>query len=232
MHELRLDLTALADEAKRRNARVVWICDPNNPTGAVVGRDEWAAFLDALPGGCVVVADEAYIDYLAPERRASRERDVEKGRPLIVLRSFSKFFGLAGLRLGYAIVDEALAPYLDLVEEPFNMNSAGLAAARASLRATGEADERRLQVAAGRDALTRGLRDVGVDPLPSEANFVLAQVDVADTALADGLAERGILIRPGSDFGLPGYVRITVGPASLMERVTAELGEVRAGLRR
>jgi histidinol-phosphate aminotransferase len=231
MHELRLDLDPLAETARQTGARLVWICDPNNPTGDVVGREEWAAFLEALPERCVVVADEAYIDYLPVERRVGRERDVEDGRPVIVLRSFSKFFGLAGLRLGYAIVDEALASYLDLVEEPFNMNCAGLAAGRACLRAAEAADERRGEVADGREALTQGLREAGAEPLPSEANFVLARVDVDDSMLAERLAARSILIRAGSELGLPGYVRITVGPSPLMRRVTGEFDEVCAELR-
>lgn len=160
-----------------------------------------------------------------------RELDVEHGRPVVALRSFSKFFGLAGLRLGYAIVDETLAPYLDIVDEPFNVNCAGLAAGRACLRAGDAADRRREEVAEAREVLSRGLRKAGAEPLPSAANFVLARVDVDDAALADGLAQRGLLIRPGSDFSLPGYVRITVGPASLMRRVTGELDEICAALR-
>jgi histidinol-phosphate aminotransferase len=230
MQELRIDLKAMAETASRTAARVVWICDPNNPTGAVLEQDEWAAFLDALPSGCVAVADEAYVDYLPIDRRLRRERDVES-RPVVVLRSFSKFFGLAGLRLGYALADSTLAPYLALVEEPFNVNCAALAAGRACLRARPEADERRNAVAEGRDALSRGLSESGLQPLPSVANFVLARVDVDDAALAERLARRGLLIRPGSDFGLPGYVRITVGPTPLMERVTAEVAEACAALR-
>ena len=231
LRELALDLDAMASAARETSAKIVWICDPNNPTGWVVGGEEWESFLDALPAGCVAIADEAYIDYLPAERRVRRELDVENGRSVVVLRSFSKFFGLAGLRLGYAIVDEALAAYLGLVEEPFNVNCAGLAAGRACLRAGDAAEARRAEVAEARETLARGLREAGVEPLQSAANFVLARVDVDDAALADGLAARGLLIRPGSDFGLPGYVRITVGPSPLMRRVTGELGEVRAALR-
>jgi histidinol-phosphate aminotransferase len=231
LRELALDLDSMARAARETNARVVWVCDPNNPTGSVVGSEEWEGFLDALPEGCVAIVDEAYIDYVPAERRVRRELDVEKGRPVVLLRSFSKFFGLAGLRLGYAIVDEALTPYLDLVEEPFNVNCAGLAAGRACLRATDAADRRRGEVADAREALSRGLREAGVEPLPSVANFVLARVDVDDTALAEGLAARGILIRPGSDFGLPGSVRVTVGPIALMDRVSSEVRAVRETLR-
>ncbi len=231
MRELRIDLDALAETARRTEARVVFVCDPNNPTGAVLEREEWAAFLDALPDSCVVVADEAYADFLPAEGRIRRELDVEAGRPVVVLRSFSKFYGLAGLRLGYAVVDEALGAYLALVDEPYNVNCAALAAGRACLRATEAAEERRREVGEGRETLADGLREARLEPLPSVTNFVLARVDVDDTALAEALAARAILIRPGTDFNLPGYVRITVGPAQLMRHVTAELHEVCSELR-
>lgn len=230
LRDLRIDLEALAAAARKTSARLVWICDPNNPTGLLVGALEWQAFLDELPERCAVVVDEAYVDYVTPERRIRREHDVEAGRPVIALRSFSKIFGLAGLRLGYAIVDESLAAYLDVVQEPFNVNRAALAAGRACLRRPELVFERRAAVAEARLLLTRLLAEVGAEPLPSESNFVLAHVGVDDVALADALAARGLLVRAGSEFGLEGYVRITVGPRRLMERVATELGRIRADL--
>ncbi len=229
---LSLDLDAMASAAREKSAKVVWICDPNNPTGSTMAADEWSWFLDGLPERCVAIVDEAYADFVPPERRARRELDVDGGRPVVVLRTFSKFFGLAGLRLGYVIVDDSLASYLDMVDEPFNVSCAGLAAGRACLRAGEAAERRRSEVADARDALARGLREAGVEPMPSVANFVLARVDVGDQELADGLAARGLLIRPGSDFDMPGYVRITVGPVPLMDRVSAELRAVCETLRR
>ena len=231
MRELAIDLEALAEAAQRVDARIVWICDPNNPTGAALGRDEWERFLEALPGRCVAVVDEAYADFVPPDRRIRRELDVAEGRRVIVLRSFSKLYGLAGLRLGYALVDESLVQYFDLLEEPFNVNSAALAAGCACLRAREAVDARRDEVAAMRTLLSDGLRAVGFEPLPSTTNFVLARVDVDDVALGDRLAERGILIRAGSDYGLPGYIRVTVGPRPLMERFAVELDEACASLR-
>lgn len=231
MRGLALDLDALAATARDVDARIVWICDPNNPTGAALDRNEWAVFLDALPERCVAVVDEAYADFVWPDQRVPRERDVEEGRRVMVLRSFSKLFGLAGLRLGYAVVDEPLVPYFDLLEEPYNVNCAALAAGCACLRATEAIDTRRREVAAARTALSDGMRGAGLEPLPSVTNFVLARVDVDDRVLGDRMAERGLLIRPGSDYGLPGYVRITVGPVPLMERLSAELAEVCASLR-
>jgi histidinol-phosphate aminotransferase len=226
-----IDLEALAETARRTDARMVWVCDPNNPTGAVLDAGEWAAFLDGLPDRCVAVVDEAYVDYVPTEQRVQRVADIGAGRLLVLLRSFSKFFGLAGLRLGYVIAPEALVPYLAIVEEPYNVNCAALAAGRACLRAGAAADDRRRDVAEARETLSEGMRAAGLEPLPSETNFVLARVDVDEAALADGLAARGILIRPGSDVGLPGHVRITVGPVPLMNRVAADLREVCAGLR-
>ena len=221
--DLRIDLDALAGKAREVEAKLVWVCDPNNPTGLAISRDEWDVFLAGLPEGCVVVADEAYVDYLPPDRRVGRERDVAAGRPVVVLRSFSKLFGLAGLRLGYAIADEELVAHLSVVDEPFNVSCAALAAGRASLRATEAADRRRRDVAEARAGLVEGLRQAGTEPYPSEANFVLTRVDFDDAILAEELARGGILVRPGSEFGLPRHLRITVGPTPLMERVTSEL---------
>ncbi|MGH3100342.1 MAG: pyridoxal phosphate-dependent aminotransferase, partial [Thermoleophilia bacterium] len=109
--ELRLDLERIADAARRSEARIAWICDPNNPTGSLIDPADWDAFLDQLPPGCLAVADEAYIDYVDPGTRIRREDDVAAGRPVVVLRTFSKIFGLAGLRLGYAIAAPELVPY-------------------------------------------------------------------------------------------------------------------------
>lgn len=219
----RHDLEALGAAARRVGARLIWLCDPNNPTGSIVERDEWEALLDALPERCAVVVDEAYAEYVHPERRLRREDDVEVGRPVIVLRTFSKIFGLAGLRLGYAVAHESLGPYLDVVQEPFNVNRAALAAGRASLRQPGLVDERRRENEVTRETLARLLRERGVEPLPSEANFLLVRVGVDDLALAEALLHRGLLVRPGQDFGMPGYIRVTIGPLPLMERFADEL---------
>ena len=179
-----IDLEALVAKAREVDAKLVWVCDPNNPTGTALERREWEAFLDALPERCVVVADEAYMDFLPPDRRLGRERDVLDGKPLVVLRSFSKFFGLAGLRLGCAIADEALAGYLRAVDEPFNVNCMALAAGRASLRVGDEVHAtRRREVADAREYLTEALVAVGAEPYPSEVGFVLVRVDADDVLL-------------------------------------------------
>jgi histidinol-phosphate aminotransferase len=228
---LRLDLDRIADAARRSRARLVWVCDPNNPTGSVVDEADWRRFLDALPPGCVVAADEAYVDYVDPGRRIRRQEDVAARRPVVVLRTFSKIFGLAGLRLGYALAAPELVRYLQVVQEPFNVNRPALVAGAASLGRPAEVEERRHATVAAREHLAAGLRAAGLDPLPSEANFVLVRHGVDDAALVEGLLRRGVLVRPGADLGLPGWTRITVGPRPLMDRVAGALPAVLAELR-
>jgi histidinol-phosphate aminotransferase len=228
--ELRLDLERIADAARRSGARIAWICDPNNPTGSLVDPNEWAAFLDALPPGCLAVADEAYIDYVDPGTRIRREDDVAAGRAVVVLRTFSKIFGLAGLRLGYAIAAPELVPYLQTVQEPFNVNRPALVAGAASLGRPAELGERRRATVEAREGLAAALATQGIRSVPSEANFLLVQHGVDDEGLFDGLLRRGVLIRPGAEMGMPGWARITVGPQPLMQLVTEALPEVRAEL--
>ena len=148
---LAVDLEALAETATAARARLVWLCDPNNPTGTLADAARWRTLLERLPGDCVVVADEAYMDFADPALRAARLDDVADGRPVIVIRSFSKIFGLAGLRLGYAVADAAVARLLDIVQEPFNVNRVALAAGRAAVAVPGFVERRRR--AGGRGAV-------------------------------------------------------------------------------
>jgi histidinol-phosphate aminotransferase len=228
----RHDLEALADAAERTGARLIWLCDPNNPTGTVVTSDEWQLLLERIPDGCVVVVDEAYSEYVEPGKRLRREGDVEAGRPVVLLRTFSKIFGIAGLRLGYAVVDEELVPFLDVVQEPFNVNRAALAAGCASLRRRDLVDGRRHANETAREALAERLRAQGLDPVPSEANFLLVDTGADDIAVAQALLRAGLLVRPGQDFGMPGYIRVTIGPLDLMERVAEELARALPGRER
>jgi histidinol-phosphate aminotransferase len=221
--ELRLDLERLGAAARRYDARIVWVCDPNNPTGSRVDADAWRALLDAVPPGCLVVADEAYMDYVAPDERPRRVDDVAEGRRVVVLRTFSKIFGLAGLRLGYALADPGLVRLLHAVQEPFNVNRAALAAGLASLGRPADVAARREAAVAARERLIAALRAGGMRPLPSSASFVLCELGVDDLQLSERLLRRGVLVRTGADMGLPGWARITVGPEPVMDRAAAAL---------
>ena len=220
---LAVDLDALAEAANATAARVVWICDPNNPTGTLVDRAAWKTFLDRLPADCIVVADEPYMDFADPAVRVDRPRDVLDGRAVIVIRSFSKIYGLAGLRLGYAISAPEVARLLDLVQEPFNVNRAALAAGIAAVGEPAFVEHRRAQVTAARNLLTAELENGGLRVHPSHSNFVLVELGVDDQLVTAALMRRGILIRGGTEFGLPGFARVTVAPEAVMRRTAAEI---------
>jgi histidinol-phosphate aminotransferase len=226
---LALDLEAVAAAATEHKAKLVWICDPNNPTGLRLASADWSAFLDALPPGCLAVADEAYLDYVEPGARIDRLGDIRDGRPVIVLRTFSKIFGLAGLRLGYLLVDTGLAPHIDAVQEPFNVNRAALAAGVASLRRTDLLPGRRDQVRRARARLTAALAPSPVRALDSDANFVLLELGADDLRVSETLARDGILVRAGSEFGLTGYVRVTTGEEQLMAQVGEQIAAAIGG---
>jgi histidinol-phosphate aminotransferase len=225
---LDVDLDGIAAAAQRVAARVVWICDPNNPTGTLISQVRWSAFLAELPQETTVIADEAYIDFADPELRSDRTRDVLADRPVIVVRSFSKIFGLAGLRLGYAIADPAVARLLDVVQEPFNVNRVALAAGIASLSDPGFVTRRREEVAAARAVLELELSGAGIRVFPSQANFSLIELGRDEAPICLALLRRGVLIRPGTSFGLPGFARITIAPEATMRRAAHELIDVLA----
>jgi histidinol-phosphate aminotransferase len=220
---LHVDLDAVAEAARANRARLVWICDPNNPTGSLLSREAWASFLERLPGDCVVVADEAYIDFADPAFRAPRETDVMEGRPVIVLRSFSKIFGLAGLRLGYAVADPEVGRLLDIVQEPFNVNRVALAAGRAALSRPDFVATRRAEVAAARAVLYEELESEGIAYHRSDTNFVLVELGVDDRPVCDALLLAGLLVRGGHEFGLPGFARVTVAPEAVMRKTATAI---------
>jgi histidinol-phosphate aminotransferase len=224
---LSFDLPALARTAAEVGAKLVFVCDPNNPTGLRVSRRDWDAFVRSLPPRCLAVVDEAYADYIEPSQRIDRLADINAGRPVIVLRTFSKIFGLAGLRLGYLLVPESLAPHLHAVQEPFNVNCAALAAGLASLERVDQLPARRAQAVSARARLLAPLASAGIRTHESHASFVLAQVGGDDVAVCEALARQGFLLRAGTEFGLPGYVRVTIGTEELMDEVGASLARER-----
>jgi histidinol-phosphate aminotransferase len=220
---LAFDLDRIAAAAREHHSKLAWICDPNNPTGLQLGDADWRRFLDALPEGCIAIVDEAYFDYIELAQRIDRLADLRQGRPVVILRTFSKIFGLAGLRLGYALVDRRLAGYLQSVQEPFNVNRAALAAGCASLQRTELLPARRERAARARAALTAPLTAVGIRCLDSHSNFVLIELGADDRQVGEALAREGLLLRPGSEFGLPGFARITLGSEELMDTVARRL---------
>lgn len=206
------DLDALAAQVTPRT-KIVVVVSPNNPTGGAVGAAELADFLDALPGHVLPVLDEAYFEYL-PAGGHDGAALLAAGRPMAVMRTFSKAYGLAGLRVGYMMAAPALLSALGAVRNVFDVSAPAQAAAIASLaEADAHLPERIALNDAERVVMDAGLRDLGLDPLPSTANFLLVDVGSAERAMAlnGALLRQGVIVRPARAFGAPTCLRVTVG---------------------
>jgi histidinol-phosphate aminotransferase len=203
--------------------RLVWVCSPNNPTGASVGRAELAAFLDAVPAEVLVVLDEAYYEFAAGPDHVDGLREHVATRPNVgVLRTFSKLYGLAALRIGWFAGPPALAERLRAVRHYYDVIDLAIASALASLDDDAEVERRQADNRAMRERLADGLRALGLTVLPSDANFVCAVVDDA-AATAARLSEDGIHVRSLEDLDRPDLLRVTVGSAADMDRFLAAL---------
>jgi histidinol-phosphate aminotransferase len=192
------------------DTRVVFIANPNNPTGTFLAASDIEAFLAAVPPQVVVVLDEAYNEYLAPELRFDAVRWVERFPNLVLSRTFSKAYGLAGLRVGYAVAQPALTDLLNRVRQPFNVNAIAQAAAVAALEDDAFLERSRSLNAQGLAMLQRAFDAMGLRYVPSFGNFVLVEVgDAAAVNLA--LLKAGVIVRPVGNYGLPQWLRVTVG---------------------
>ena len=204
------DLDAIAERIGPRT-RIVYVCNPNNPTGTMVGRARLSAFLDRVPEDVLVVVDEAYHDYVTDPDYPDAIAEHVGGRPNVaVLRTFSKIYGLAGLRIGYMVAPAEVVREAMKVRAPFDVSELAHVAALASLDDPGELARRRDLNERGRAELVAALATAGMTPFPACANFLA--VDVGDgRALARALELDGVIVRPLEPFGAPGSVRITVG---------------------
>jgi histidinol-phosphate aminotransferase len=215
------------------DTRLVHLANPNNPTGTWYGADAFAAFMRRVPENVVVVVDEAYAEFVDAPDYASALGLLDRHPNLVVARTFSKAYALAGLRVGYAIAHPGLIAVMERVRESFNVNSAGLAAAEAAL---GDDEHLRWIVARNaeqREALAVALQARGLGTFPSQTNFILTRFaepgDEARVAAIDAaLIERGVVLRPMGGYGLGHCLRITVGNVDENRRLLAALDEVLA----
>lgn len=206
--------------------KLVFLANPNNPTGTCVNPRDLEAFLAAIPPDVIAVLDEAYYEYLPPERVPDALQFVRSGRLLLVLRTFSKIYGLAGLRIGYGIAPEPLVSLLNKVREPFNTSSLAQAAALAALDDAEHVRASRAANEAGRQFLMEGFRAMGLAAIPSVANFLLVDVGRPAGPVTDGLLRRGVIVRPVGGYGFPTHLRITVGTEDENRKCVAALRAV------
>jgi histidinol-phosphate aminotransferase len=226
------DLSAMLQAAVQHKVKMVFIANPNNPTGTFLGAAELLDFLRSVPPQVLVVLDEAYNEYLPQNLRYDSVSWLRDFPNLIISRTFSKAYGLAGLRVGYALAGELVADMLNRVRQPFNVNSVAQAAAVAALqdesfvRRTCELNQ------AGMEQITQGLTRLGLEYIPSYGNFVCCRI--ANSAQSEGkgagpmyrrLLELGVIVRPIANYGMPDYLRVSIGLESENEKFLSALAQ-------
>ena len=206
------DLDAML-AAVRADTRMIFIANPNNPTGTLLSNADLSAFLEKVPADVLVVLDEAYGEYLPEALKSDALTWLSRFPNLIVTRTFSKAYGLAGLRVGYALASAAVADMMNRVRQPFNVNNLALAAAAAALNDDEFIARSYALNQLGMRQLTQGLMLLGIDYIPSFANFLAIRIGNA-TAMYRRLLEHGVIVRPVGNYGMPEHLRVSIGLAS------------------
>jgi histidinol-phosphate aminotransferase len=208
-HDLAAMLAAITE-----NTKLIFVANPNNPTGSFIPGQKIEQFLSQVPSHIVVVLDEAYNEYLKPEQQYDAIAMARKHPNLIVSRSFSKAYGLAGLRLGYAVSQEELTDLMNRIRQPFNVNSLAQAAAIAAFQDTEFLERGAKLNQEGYQQLTQAFEQMQLHYLPSAGNFILVQVgddDQAGTRVNLELLKQGVIVRPVDNYGLPKFLRVSIG---------------------
>lgn len=204
-HDLHGFLNAITPKTK-----LIFIANPNNPTGTLLEKDEVLAFLKAVPDHVIVVLDEAYDEYLPEAQKSDGIQWLEQFENLIISRTFSKAYGLAGLRVGYGIASDEVVDLLNRVRQPFNVNNIAQAAAIASLADVDFVAKSYALNQAGKVQISQGLAELGLTFIPSSGNFVSFQVTDA-MKVNQQLLEQGVIVRPVSNYDLPDFLRVSIG---------------------
>jgi histidinol-phosphate aminotransferase len=201
------DLDRMADAITERT-REIFIANPNNPTGTMVGQEEIDRFMERVPEDVIVIFDEAYYEFL--DNPPDTLKYVREGRNVVVMRTFSKIQGLAGLRIGYGLAPASLASMLQKTRQPFNANSIAQAGALAALQDLEHQQRTKEVTDAGRVFFEESFKGMGLDYVPSRANFVLVKVGDGDDVF-DAMLRRGVIVRAMRGYKLPEWVRVSIG---------------------
>ena len=221
----RIDLKGIS-EAINPKTKIIFINNPNNPTGSVLQKEEMLIFLDEVPDDIIVVLDEAYIDFVTCEDAANGLEFLKKYPLLFVLRTFSKLYGLAGLRIGYGFASDSLIEYMNRVRQPFNANALAQAAATAALDDSAFVLRTLKAVREGLRYLYKGLDDMGLEYIPTQTNFFLIKVPQGGKKIYELMLKEGVIVRSMDSYGLPGYIRINAGLEEENERFIRTLRKV------
>jgi histidinol-phosphate aminotransferase len=215
------DLDALA-KAVRADTKMVFLANPNNPTGTFLPWDDIRAFIEALPPRVLVVLDEAYGEYLPDELQSPAAQWLQRFPNLVVSRTLSKAFGLAGLRVGYGFAHPKVAEVMNRVRQPFNVNHLAMVAACAALEDHEFIARSRATNSAGLRQLTEGFKRLGLEYIPAFGNFITVRVGDA-ARIYDSMLREGVIVRPIAGYGMPEHLRVTVGLPEQNERFLAAL---------
>ena len=217
----------LEDISKRVNekTKIIFLANPNNPTGTSFGELELLKLLEEVPKNILVVVDEAYCHFVTDENYPKTLDLMQEYHNLIVLRTFSKVYGLAALRIGYGIAHHEIISILSKVREPFNVNSLALLAAEDALKDDAHVERSVASNLEGRDFLVRELTSLGITFVPTQGNFMM--VDVSDgSRVYDLLLKRGVIVRPVAGYGFPSHIRVSIGTLEENRRFVKDLKEV------
>jgi len=212
-------------KAVTTKTKIIFIANPNNPTGTIVNKFEVEKFLRGLPKRIIVVFDEAYLEYVEDKDFPQSLSYLKTNKNIIILRTFSKAYGLAGLRIGYGIGDKDLITCLNRVREPFNVNSAAQRAALAALDDHEHLRRSRKVNQEGKKFLYQNLKALNLFYLPTEANFIFLDTRMDSKILFKKMLKKGIIIRSGDIFGFPTFIRVTIGTRKENERFISALRE-------
>ena len=217
------DLDAM-QQAITPQTRIVFIANPNNPTGTWLAGDVVERFVAAVPRDVIIVIDEAYNEFLEPSEQSRSTTWISRYPNLVVSHTFSKAHGLAALRVGYGVMDPAIADLVNRVRQPFNVNALAQAAALAALDDDQYVEDSRVLNRDGMRQVEDGLRTLGLRSLPSRGNFVLFEARDAN-AVFQSLLRQGVIVRPVANYNLPTWLRVTIGTPPENERFLAALGK-------
>lgn len=220
-HDLDGILAAITDRT-----RLIFLDNPNNPTGTVFSRAEFTSFVERVPETVLVVLDEAYVDFVTDEERLDAREFLKLKTPVVALRTFSKAYGLAGLRVGYGLMRREIADYLHRVRQPFNVNTLAQVAARAALDDEDFYAETLRMTREGLAWLTLQIEGMGCTCYPSQTNFFLVDTGRDCRVVYEAMLKKGVIVRPMSAYGFPQFIRITVGTASENQRLVDSLSAV------
>jgi len=218
------DLETIAAKVTAQT-RLIFLDNPNNPTGTAFGKEDFEDFLAKIPETVVVVLDEAYVDFVEPALRLDVRDYLDNSTAVVGLRTFSKAYGIAGLRVGFGIMNQEIADFLHRVRQPFNVNELAQGGALACVQDDEHYNNTMAMSHDGIAWLNREITALGCHVFPTQTNFFLVDVGCDCKVIYENLLQQGVIIRPMSAYGYPSYIRITVGIKDENERLVAALAK-------